>query len=336
MLQKLTSIIRLPIPLILVIALITGGFFVGKIFGNKTQTETTPVLTCPGAMEQIRLKDYELIHPLILTDVSEQSDALRNIQSNISAYINTAKTDQKADDISVYFRRLDNGAWFAINPNTTYNPASMIKIVYLITYMKMAERNPQVFNKKIFFARHFSAGNNQNIVDFQLAENRNYSVKELLEAMIIHSDNDATMLLSQNMDANTYNRIFKDLDVPLPNPVTEYYISVNDYSKFYRVLYSASYTTTELSEYAISLLTKSSYKDGLMKGLEANTKIAHKFGERIIGNKSQLHEFGIVYIGNTPYLIGVMTMGNSLTQLSTIVGDISKIAYNDYKGLLGT
>lgn len=228
---------------------------------------------------------------------------------------------------------MDNGAWFAINPNATYNPASMIKIAYLITYMKMAELNPAVLNAKIFFAQHFSQGNNQNIKDFQLKEGVHYTIKELLTAMIKHSDNDATLLLSQNMNTNIYNNLFKDLNIPIPNPVTEYFISVNDYCKFYRILYSSTYTRPEYSEYALKLLTLSTFEDGLKKGIDPNVVVAHKFGERIIGNKAQLHEFGIVFYNNEPYLIGVMTTGNSLALLSSIVGDISKIAFDNYKAI---
>ena len=58
--------------------------------------------------------------------------------------------------------------------------------------------------------------------------------------------------------------------------------------------------------------------------------MAHKFGERIIGNKIQFHEFGIVYIKNNPYLIGVMTKGASLKQLIEIVAEISRITYLEY------
>lgn len=328
------SLLRYPLPLFLVISLIAASFFAGKFFPSSP----TPLIAsekCPGSMEQIRLKDYELIHPLLLTDVTEQSEALRSIQTDISHYIDGVKSSQKADDISVYFRRLDNGAWFAINPNSTFNPASMIKIVYLITYMKMAEKNPLVLNKTIFFDHHFSEGNKQNIVDFQLQAGNYYPVRDLLKYMIKHSDNDATILLSQNMDVGIYNKIFKDLNVPIPNPSTEYFISVSDFSKFFRILYSASYTTTELSEFAIELLTESTFNQGLRIGIGNNIKMAHKFGERIIGVKSQLHEFGIIYYNNTPYLLGVMTSGNSLTQLSEIIGEISRIALTDYKGLTG-
>jgi hypothetical protein len=284
-------------------------------------------------MEQIRLKDYQLTHPLILTDVSQESAALGPIKEKISAYINQAKTSQQADDISVYFRRMNNGAWFTINPNSSYNPASMIKIVYLITYLKEAESNPSVLNKKIFFAKHFSAGNQQNIVDFQLKESSYYTVKDLLIAMIQHSDNDATLLLSQNMNQNTYNQVFKDLDVQLPNPVTEYYINAYDYGKFFRVLYSSTYIRPEYSEFGLKLLSLSTFKDGILKGVDPSVTVAHKFGERIIGNKSQLHEFGIVFIKDNPYLIGVMTSGSNLKQLTSIVSDISKLAFDEFKNL---
>ncbi len=327
--------LRYPIPFSIVILLIGGSFFFGKFITSNKSSTIVASHECVETMNQIRLKGYDFTHPLLLTDVPEQSNTLNSIQTDINNYINEAKSTQKADDISVYFRRLDNGAKFLINPNTTYNPASMIKVVYLLTYIKMIEKNPGILNKQIFFNRHFSSPNVQNIVDFQLTENRNYTVRDLLIAMIKHSDNDATLLLNQNMDVIIYNNIFTDLDVPIPSQVGEYFITVNDFSKFFRVLYSASYATTELSEYALQLLTTSTFNDGLQKGLDGNTMMAHKFGERILGTKAQLHEFGIVYYKNSPYLIGVMTIGNSQKQLSTIVGDISRIAFNDYKNLIG-
>jgi beta-lactamase class A len=329
------KVFKLNLPLYLVLILVCGAFAGGKyiLSGKKAEEASTlqSINSCPSSMDQVRLKDYELTHPLILTDVNTESNAFKDIQNSITEYVNQAKSNQKADDISVYFRKLDNGSWFAINPNATYNPASMIKIAYLITYMKMAEINPAVLNSKIFFAQHFSQGNNQNIKDFQLKEGVNYTIRDLLTAMIKYSDNDATLLLSQNMNTNIYDAIFKDLDIPIPNPVAEYFISVNDYCKFYRILYSSTYTRPEYSEYALKLLTLSTFERGIKRGIDPNVVVAHKFGERIIGNKAQLHEFGIVFYNHEPYLIGVMTMGNSLEQLSTIVGDISKIAYDGYK-----
>ncbi len=330
------KLFKLNLPLYIVILLACGAFASGKyiLSGKKTSSESSeihPVVNCPASMEQVRLKDYELTHPLILTDISEESKSLRNIHDKIETYVNAARSEQKVDEISVYFRKLDNGAWFSINPNQTYNPASMIKVAYLITFMKMAESNPNILNKKVYFSKHFSQAINQNIKDFQLKEGVHYTIEGLLTAMMVHSDNDATILLGEQMNINIFNGIFKDLNIPIPNPVTEYYISVNDFCKFFRVLYSSTYTRPEYSEYALKMMTYSTYNNGLKKGIDPNVKMSHKFGERIFGSKAQLHEFGIVFYNKTPYLIGVMTKGNSLTQLSTILGDISKIAFDEYK-----
>lgn len=329
------KIFKFNLPLYLVLILVCGAFAGGKyILGNRNYSESSQLptaISCPASMEQIRLKSYQLTHPLILTDVNEESGALTDIQAKIQAYINQAKTNQKAEEVSVYFRKLDGGSWFTINPNTTYNPASMIKVAYLITYMKMAESNPRLLKTKLFFAKHFSQSIPQNIKDFQLKEGRDYTIEELLSAMITHSDNDATILLNQNLNLDIFNGIFTDLNIPVPNPVTEYYITAGDFNKFFRILYSSSYTRPEYSEYALQLLTTSTYNQGLKRGIDNNVVVAHKFGERIIGNTAQLHEFGIVFYNKSPYLIGVMTKGSSLDQLSDIIGDISKIAFDNYK-----
>ncbi len=295
-----------------------------------TEVQKTPRIDCPNTMDQIRLKNFEYIQPLVLANVTEETNSMQDLKRKIEDYINTKKSSQQLEDITVYFRRMNDGSWFCINPNETYNPASMSKIIYVITYLKEAEYNPGVLNKKIFFSRHFSEGNQQNIKNFSLRENAEYTVKDLLTYMIVYSDNDATLLLSQNMNMSIYNQLFKDLNIPTPPTFGEYFISAMDYSKFLRVLYNASYIRPEFSEFGLKLLTLSTYDQGLRKGIDSTVAIAHKFGERIIGNKAQLHEFGIVFVKGDPYMIGVLTKGTSLPQLSDIVGDISKISFTEY------
>src|SRR6187549_2313828 len=134
--------------------------------------------------------------------------------------------------------------------------------------------------------------------------------------MVQYSDNDATLLLSQNMNVGIYNQVFVDLDLPPPPTAGEYFISALDFSKFFRVLYNASYLSPEYSEFALKLLTQSTFSDGIRAGVDGNIKIAHKFGERVIGNKAQMHEFGIVFYDGSPYLLGVLTKGSNLKELT--------------------
>jgi hypothetical protein len=151
--------------------------------------------------------------------------------------------------------------------------------------------------------------------------------------MIQYSDNDATIVLRENMNMSTYFQVYKDLNLEAPPDFGEYFITSSDYSKFFRVLYNATYIRPDLSEFGMKLLTLSTYKNGLLTGVDPAIKVAHKFGERVIGTKSQLHEFGIVFFKGDPYLIGIMTMGSSLNLLPGIISDISKIAFDEYKNL---
>ena len=285
---------------------------------------------CDNTMSEIRLKKYTLIQPILLIDVYNESPSLNPLRTKIDQYINQIKSNQKVDEVSVYFRKLNEGLWFSINPNSIYNPASMSKVIQLITYLKEAEENPEILNKKIFFSGHFSQVSQQNIKNFVLKEKVSYTVKDLLIYMIKYSDNDATILLNLNINMRIYNQLFVDLKIPVPPTSGEYFITTVDYSKFFRVLYNGTYLRPEYSEFGLGLLTLSTFNEGIRKGVDSSVVIAHKFGERIMGNKTQFHEFGIVYVNDDPYLIGVMTMGASLTQLTQIVAEISRITYSEY------
>jgi len=329
--NKKVSILTTLIACVLVFA---ASYAIPKLSKPKpvSSADSTATMTTDNnaSLDQIRLKHYEYIQPLLMTNSIAESNSMQGLRNRLETYIGQVKSNQIVEDVSVYVRKMENGEWFCINPGQTYNPASMIKIIYIMTYLKEAEYNPGVLNKRVYFSTHFKEGNQQNIKNFTLRENSYYTVKDLMSYMIEYSDNDATLLLAQNMNVALYSRVFTDLDLPSPPSVGEYFISPVDYSKFFRVLYSASYLRPDLSEAALELLTKSTFKDGICAGIDPNVKIAHKFGERIIGTSAQLHEFGIVFLKNEPYMIGVMSKGNSLNELTDILAQISRITYNEF------
>ena len=52
--------------------------------------------------------------------------------------------------MGVYVRNLNNGPWFGINENEAYSPASLMKVPVLMTYLRWAEIEPNLLNKKLF------------------------------------------------------------------------------------------------------------------------------------------------------------------------------------------
>ena len=134
----------------------------------------------------------------------------------------------------------------------------------------------------------------------------------------------------KNGDDKTFFKLFSDLKVPLPHTQKKYFLmTASEYSTLFKVLYNSSYLSFENSEYAINLLTQSDFKLGMVKELPSDLVVAHKFGEMKMAEIQQLHESGLVYYGNTPYLLTIMTKGKDITQLANILSSVSKMVYDD-------
>ena len=70
------------------------------------------------------------------------------------------------------------------------------------------------------------------------------------------------------------------------------------------------------------------YHDALPAGVPPNIAVAHKFGEAGTGDTDrQLHDCGIVYFPDHPYLACIMTRGDDTGELKDSIAAISKFIY---------
>jgi beta-lactamase class A len=329
---------RVPFYSLIFVALMAGLCAYLFQFCCATRTSTTspsPAVDCTSELSQVRIGGPSLVRSLVMADIAEESKALAPVKQRVLQSVDEARQAHQVSEVSVYFRRMNDGAWFCVNPNQSYNPASLIKVTYLIAFLKEAEETPGLLDRKIHFDRN-DESYKQNIAGERLRENQDYSIRTLLEYMIQFSDNNATVLLQSRVNYSVYNNIFSDLGIQVPDFSKEYFITPADMSKFFRVLYNGTYLSKSSSEYALKLLTRSTFRDGLVGGIDdPKVVVAHKFGERVIGNTAQLHEFGIVYAGNEPYLIGIMSSGSDQKALSEVMKKISKEVYQVYRSYFG-
>ncbi len=62
--------------------------------------------------------------------------------------------------------------------------------------------------------------------------------------------------------------------------------------------------------------------------MKAGIPVSHKFGEAGTGNvERQLHDCGIVYFPDHPYLACIMTRGKDTDELKKSIVDISRFIY---------
>lgn len=107
------------------------------------------------------------------------------------------------------------------------------------------------------------------------------------------------------------------------------FMSVKGYAGLFRILYNASYLEKEYSEKTLQILSNSEFQNGIVAGVSKDVVVSHKFGERQLEENSyQLHDCGIVYYSKGPYLICIMSRGNSMQNLEQFISKISEVTYN--------
>lgn len=306
------------------------SFSIGFAVANKTNTNLVK-----DDDEIIRKNfNYQYINPILECNPDiAQNNNFNSLKKNINQLVDQEVQQKNISFASIYFRDLNNGPWFGINDSKYFAPASLIKVPILMTYLKKAENDSSLLEKKIPLIITPDGDSIQNIKpSVSLAPNQEYPIKDLLEKMIIYSDNDAYNTLSQNLTEDEFIKIYKDLDIDISKAFTDpngNIITVGDYASFYRILFNASYLNQDMSEKALSMLSQTQYKDGLVAGLPQNVIVAHKFGERkfLDSGETQFHDCGIIYLPKKPYLLCVMTRGTDLTKASNVIKNISQKVY---------
>ncbi len=303
------------------IALGVGASF---LFFSRTVEDTS---------HSLRLTDenFPLISPLLACniDAQEPTEAYNSLRSSLEKAIEASIESNNVARAGIYVRNLESSSWTAVNGDDQFTPGSLMKIIILMAYLVEADADPGILDQKLT-ASTITSTTVQNIVPEQTTEaGKEYTVRELLELMIVDSDNGAKQTLVEHLDAGTYNQILTALEIPgfSEDEAHPYSISPRLYSRLIRILYNSTLLSQPSSEFALELLARSAYDDALVAGIDPTYIVAHKFGE--VGTKHgdgtityQHHDCGIVYSEN-PYVICVMTEGNDLETLAQTITSLA-------------
>lgn len=320
---------------ILLIVACLISFFVGSIYQKNKYSDFL------RSFSNIRENSdkYEYINPLIggvsapATDVGIYLD----IKQDVLAYL---KKEQKFGNLfgySLYFRDMNTGLWFGDHESESFFPASLFKLPIAIAVYKQIENDPTFLNKYLLYTADISEMNTAKQVNAEsnLVVGQSYMVEDLVFKMLSDSDNGAKNLLLKSMNQDYLLQLLNIVAFSGSGPDKLYEISSRKYANFLRILYGSSYLNEEHSELILSILAKSTFKDGIIGGLPGNVKVAHKFGvyefyEKINNVDTltiQLHDCGIVYHAAKPYTFCLMTKGNSDESLFRVISTVSRMVY---------
>jgi beta-lactamase class A len=324
-------------PLLVLLALtFSAGLFIGKGAGlvGSLYENGTEGFSAGGD------NDFRFIRPLSGYGHSGAERTIRELKPfryKVKVLIDDAIRTHEASVISVYFRDMISGHRFGIQEQEKFSSETLLKLPLMIAYLKWAESNPLVLRRKTAFPGDSDPAKQLSPAVKTLEAGKSYTVDELIYRMIAYDDNNAYSLLAANLPPGYLDQIFRDIYVNYNPAKSVDPVPFNAYASFYRVLFNASYLNKEMSERALRYLSKSAFRDGMLSGIPPSIDRATKFGERTISagtdgdgrEMKQLHEFGIIYYPNRPFLMGVMARGDDSRRLANVIRKVTALIYDE-------
>jgi beta-lactamase class A len=283
--------------------------------------------------------EYRLINPLLECEVADGTlDAYKeNFRDDVVDLVDKLKRRGDVQTAAVYFRDLNNGPTFGYEDDEEFIPASLLKVPVMMAYYKIAEEDPAILDRELTLTESFQFGEGGKQIiapEHEIEVGKSYTVRDLIDRTIRYSDNQAVSLLIVNLPGKPIRELYNMLGVRdnvLNGPGGT--LTVKEYAAFFRIMFNASYLSRYHSEKALDLLSRTEFENGLKKGVPPFITVAHKFGEGGNAMEHQIHDCGIIYYPEHPYLMCVMTRGHEIAKLESAIGEISALAYRKIDGL---
>ncbi len=283
--------------------------------------------------------DYPFINKTIdCTLIDTQYSHTKYLDSKIQEIIDEEQDAGHITQASVFYRDLNTRQWFGINEDVDFFAASLLKLPIAMVYFKLADIDDQLLNQKLTLPKEE--------VDVNLSQffkpthvfkyDTEYTIQELIKGMIIHSDNTPLNTLNTYINLSIRGGILQDLGIQfrehnLNEPTPE--IDVKIYANILRQLYNSSYLNIKYSNILLDYLSQTTFSEGIVAGTPKDITVSHKFGQATLEDgygrtRHVLHDCGIIYRPERPYIICIMTEGHDYTQLTNVIKRITEASYS--------
>jgi beta-lactamase class A len=318
--------------MILTLGVAIGGY--ARPFFDKTA-----VTNSPRSKPDVRQNGAKMSLTSPLLECTELPEGLSvgdrlGIEAKIKDFLEVSKKRGDIVNAGIYYRDLNNGPWFGVNDEFKFTPASLLKIPLAMSFYALEHAEPGILEMEVEYVGSNSDANagQEFVPGKRLSAGSRYKVRELIELMLKESSNEAALLLTEIAGEKQMQNIYEDFGQPPPHLGQDYQVDVHTYASFFRVLYNATYLDRVDSEEVLSMLTQSSFVSGIRGGVPSSVVVANKFGERDSsggeGGK-RLHDCGIVYAAEKPYIVCIMTQGSDYAKLSEFIRAISALIYEE-------
>ncbi len=305
---------RVPLYVVLtlsVLAVYGLNYTITNCHTDGPQKEPVADNKCINPLNVVRQGGYKLTRPLLLVDTKSDDKKFDGIKKTVSDYIDSFVKTSVINEASVYYYSFNENIQFNINPNQKYQASDLVEITKIIALMKQEEKNPGVLSQKV--------------------ASSNSTLRKLILEAIASSEKNATHVLDPYIDATVLKDVYASIQEPFSiasDPKAT--ISVAQFTKVIKILYNVGYLKESSCKTVMELISNTINFDGMTKHIGKEISVAHYFSDNDFAVNHELHELGIFYVKNNPYMLCVMAKGKDKKNLSTLISNISKTIFDNF------
>ncbi len=278
-------------------------------------------------LDQVHFEDSAAKYPLIdparhLIEQEHFLSTLQPLRERIFALVNT-QSDLK---IGIYIEYLNTGSNISVNNDAKFWPASLSKVPLALAVMGTIQRNIWTLDQVLTLEENDRTDQSSSLYTHPVGTQ--FTVRRLLDELLIRSDNTAYRILLRNVPVSELNAVREGIG--LEDLFTEDgRVSAKEYARIFRSLYTASYLNRAQSEYLLEVLDKAEFNEFLSASVPDSVPFPHKYG--LFPQAHTYNDIGIVYLEKRPYIIGVFIEGDDTVRnrerIPQIMRSVSNMAF---------
>ncbi|PLT31757.1 serine hydrolase [Peribacillus deserti] len=222
--------------------------------------------------------------------------------------------------VTLKYTNLVSGDKVVMSSSKTSRAASTIKLPLALYVIELADKKKLNLSEKLTYkSYHYNGGS--GVIQYSKTGTR-YTIKDLLQKAMVHSDNIAFVMLREKVGKQNFINYMKSIGGKYAYPKGENITSADDLAIYTTRLYKLAETSSLAGE-VVEWLKKTDYNTTIPKGIP-KVPVAHKVG--MIPNLNIYNDTGVVY-HSVPYTLSIMTKQFSYEKSQKVIADISAIVH---------